>query len=133
MAFVYSYALGTSNPPTNLETLLIDSKFPRGLVPKGYYAPASVFVDRLDGHISGHGAAQATWTFDILTAAQVAILRTICPGYSANVFLTTRIDDNSFDTFSGIMIWPAAELMKKRNFGGRYLGLEFIFRQLEAV
>lgn len=123
---VYSYALGTSYPITNVESFGTPLNPPRSR-----YYEAGQFTDRLNGQVAGVGYPRAVWQFDILTQAMVDALRTICPGYSANVYLTTRILDGTFDTFTGIMIWPSRQ-MDSRNFNGRYLGLEFEFRQLEA-
>lgn len=128
---IYDYALGTSFPPTNIETLLTLPGFPNGLVPRGRFYEASILSDRLDGHRSGHGWPYAIWVFDVLTQDMVNILRTICPGYSANVYLRTRNNTGAFADYSGIMLWPTQDQMDRREFNGRYLGLEFQFRRLE--
>ena len=130
---IYSYALGASNPPTNLETLLSEAGFLNGLVPRSVFREVAQQVDRLDAHVSGQGNIQAEWTFDLLTQSMVNTLRTICSGQSAAVYLTTRKNDGTFATYSAIMIWPSLTQMERRRFKGRYLGLEFQFRQLEAV
>lgn len=126
MAALYSYGLGTTFPPTNVEDLSINP-------PKGRFYEASVFNDKSDGHVAGHGSAYAVWEFGILTQTMINALRVICPGYSANVYIRTRRNDGSFEDYSAIMLWPARDQMDKRNFGGRYIGLEFQFRQLEVV
>ena len=128
----YNYALGTSNPPTNVEIVTATAEYPAGRSPRGRFYEASVLIDQLDGHVAGHGAAVAVWVFDALTQAMVNQLRAICPGRSANVYLATRKPDGTFATYSAIMVWPV-EQMDRRNFNGRYLGLEFTFRNLEAV
>lgn len=123
---VYSYAIGTSYPPTNVESLTTPVNPPRGR-----FYEAGQFVDRLDGQVAGIGSPLAVWQFSVLTQAMVTQLRTICPGYSANVYITTRKLDGNFATYTAVMLWPGKQ-MEKRNFNGRYLGLEFEFRQLEA-
>jgi hypothetical protein len=129
----YSYEIGTTETTTNIETVLISAGFPAGLAPKGRFIEYTVPVDKIDGHRAGHGAPMAIWEFDILTQAMVNTLRsTYCPGYSANVYINTRKNDGSYAKYSAIMIWPQDQ-MEKRNFNGRYLGLQFEFRQLEAV
>lgn len=130
---VYNYALGTSNPPTNLETLLAGSGYPRGTVPRGRFYEASTFLDKADGQIAAHGWPYAVWAFDVLTQAMINTLRTICPGPSGSVYVQTRINDGTFAVYQAIMVWPSQEQMDKRETGGKYLGLEFKFRQMEAV
>lgn len=129
---VYSYALGTSNPPTNLELFTDPVNAPRS-----YYREAAAFIDRADGSQSAQGYPWVVWEFDTLTQDMIDELRAICPGQSADVYLTTRIYDGSFDTFSGVMLWPSADQMEKRvgaeNGVGIYSGLQFTFRRLVVV
>ena len=124
----YSYALGSANPPTNVEDLATPLNPPRGR-----YSEYGVLLDRGDGHVAGHGFPTAIWHFDILTQAMVDQLRVFCAGPSAAVYLTTRVNDGSFDLFSAKMIWPSQVQLDARNMGGKYLGLEFEFRMLEAT
>lgn len=124
---IYSYAIGSTNPPTNLELLATPVNAPRGR-----YTGWSRTYDRADGLVNADGFPTAVWQFDVLTQAMVDQLRTFCSGKSAVVYITTRLEDGTFDTFSGVMIWPDDQLAK-RNFGERYLGLEIEFRRLEAV
>ena len=124
---VYSYAIGASNPPTNVESLATPLNPPRGT-----FYEAGQFLDRLDANIAGQGYPVASWRFDVLTQAMVDQLRTLCTGYSSDVYITTRKLDGTFATYSAVMVWPSRQL-DRRNFNGRYLGLEFQFRQLEAV
>lgn len=121
----YNYALSPTYPAANVETQGLNP-------PRGRYYEAAQFVDRLDAHRAAVGYPTAIWTFDVLTQEMVNALRAICPGYSAEVYLTTRTGDNTFADFAGVMIWPEQQ-MDKRNFGGKYLGLEFQFRRLEPV
>lgn len=130
---VYSYAIGTTAPGlTNLESLTVPVN-----PPKGYFNPAAVYVDLPNGTQRGLGFPTVIWRFDSLSAAMLAQLRTYCPGYSANVFITTRILDDTFDSFSAVMVWPSQEQLEKRagaaQNAGFYNGLEFTFRSLVAV
>lgn len=123
---VYSYELSTTSTLKNLEDFTTPIHPPRGR-----YYEAGEFVDRLDGTVSAVGYPLAVWQFDILTQAMIDALRVICPGYSAEVYLRTRINTGSFAYFTGLMIWPQKQ-MDARNFLGRYLGLEFQFRRLAS-
>lgn len=130
---IYSYALGTTYPPTNVETLLAEAGYLDGTVPVGRYFEAAAFTTRLDAGQSGQGSPRAVWTFSVLTQTMVNTLRGICPGFSASVFITTRNNTGTFETYSGTMIWPAADQMQRRQFRGKYTGLEFEFRNLQQI
>ncbi len=123
---VYSYELSTTSTLTNVENFTTPIHPPRGR-----FYEAGTFADKLDGHQAGAGFPLAIWQFDILTQAMVNALRTICPGYSAEVYLRTRKLDGTFGYYTGIMIWPGQQ-MDSRNFRGRYLGIEIQFRRLEV-
>lgn len=123
----YSYALGLSNPPTNVEELATPLNPPRGR-----FYEFSAIVDKADAQQAGHGFPYAVWVFDILTVAMVAQLRTFCSGQSNTIYLTTRINDDTFATYQGVMLWPTPDQMDRRQIGGKYMGLEFVFRRLET-
>jgi hypothetical protein len=130
---VYGYEIGlTELGLTNVEELTTPVNAPRGK-----FNPASVYIDRPDGSQRGLGFPSCVWHFDSLSAAMLAQLRTFCPGYSADVFITTRLLDDTFASYSAVMIWPSPEQMEARTGGGSktgfYQGLEFTFRRLVAV
>lgn len=133
MAALYDYALGTTNPPDNLEDGFAIPINP----PRGYYRESAAVIDRADGSQSQQGYPWVEWEFDTLTQDMIDELRVICPGQSANVYLTTRILDGTFDTFSGVMLWPSQDQMQQRASGAGvnqvYNGLKFTFRRLVAV
>lgn len=52
------------------------------------------------------GAPWAALDFSLLTVAQRGQLREFCPAGSAEVYITTRLNDDSFATFSAEMWWP---------------------------
>jgi hypothetical protein len=123
---VYDYELSTTTTLTNLEAFATPINPPRSR-----FYEAGTFVDRLDGNVAGSGFPKVIWQFDVLTQAMVTALRTICPGYSASVYIKTRKPDGTFGTYTAVMVWPQAQ-MDARNFRGRYLGLEIQFRRLEV-
>jgi hypothetical protein len=59
-------------------------------------------------------------------------LRALCTGYSADVYITTPDNSGTYKTYSAIMVWPQAQA-QKRQVGGKYLGLEFVFRRLVLI
>jgi len=123
---VYDYEIGTTSTTTNIE--LLSPPLP---------PPRSVFIeytreyDKADGQVGGDGYPMAIWTFDLLTTAQLAKLRTYCSGRSAAVYIRTRNANEEFVKYSAIMVWPS-DLMKKR-VAGKYLDVQIEFRRLVAV
>lgn len=123
---VYSYEIGSTSTTTNLESL-------SPAIPP----PHSVFVehtreyDKADGQVGGDGYPMTIWTFDLLTTAQLAKLRTYCSGKSASVYIKTRAASESFVKYSAVMVWPS-DLMKKR-VAGKYLDVSIEFRRLVAA
>lgn len=135
---VYNYEIGSTLAGlANVETLLVETGYPRGTTPRGQYFEFSILNDRGDGHVSGHGFPYAVWTFDVLTVSMVNTLRQFCLGTSADIWIRTRVppdeltSTDQFRIFRGIMIWPTQEYLSRRQMGGKYLGLEFTFRRLE--
>lgn len=47
----------------------------------------------------------AYWTFPLMTIEERNQLKTFCPGYSAQVYITTKKDDDTFATFQCTMNW----------------------------
>lgn len=127
-----SYALGTTDPPTDIEELLGTTALTGKRAPQDTFYEASVFVDRADGLQSGHGYPTVTWRFGVLSQAMIDNLRAICPGRSAEVYLTTRNADGDFATYQGVMIWPQRQA-DARQAADKFVGLEFTFRRLEEV
>ena len=130
---VYSYAIGTSNPPTNLELFT-----PPMNPPRSRFFEVAQWLDKADGTVRGQGFPYCIWEFDTLSQDMIDDLRTICPGQSATVYITTRVLDGDFDTFTGVMLWPGQDQMEARvgandSSDGIYRGLEFTFRRLQAV
>ena len=123
----YQYAIGSTNPPTNVESLSTPLNPPRGEMVEW-----SRTYDRANGLVGADGFPVARWKFDVLTQAMVDQLRSFCPGKSSEVYITTLKPDDTYGTYTAVMVWDDAQL-KKRNFGGRYLGIEIEFRRLEAV
>lgn len=58
------------------------------------------------GRTRGVGFPIATWTFQLLTIEEYNQLRSFCPGTSAQVYIRTRGDDDSYDDFQANMICP---------------------------
>lgn len=97
--------------------------------PKNEYAIYANSITLGDGSERGVGSPMFVWNWGYLTSAQRATLRAYCTGKSANVFIKTIKDDNSYVTYSAIMVWPNSE----ERAAGRVLDFSIEFRQAEAV
>jgi hypothetical protein len=78
--------------------------------------PNSIFQDyseRLilgDGSARGVGAPVAIWTFELLEDANPRNqLKEFCPGASADVYIRTLRNDDTFGIYQAIMHWPLEE------------------------
>jgi len=74
--------------------------------PKSAFLPYARTISLGSGGTRGIGNPVAVWTFPILSIAQYNQLKTFCPNASADIFIVTKIDDDTYATFSGMMIWP---------------------------
>lgn len=131
---IYSYAIGSSNPPTNLESLTVPVN-----PPTGRFFEATQWLDMADGNQKGQGFPWARWDFVALSQAMITQLRTFCPGQSATVYIGTRINTGGYALYTGIMLWPGREQFERRigaNLAaptGFYNNLQFTFRRLTYV
>ncbi len=98
------FALGTSDPPDNIETL--DTALP---IPRAPFREAAEQVIAASGRSYGRGYPSCQWIFSLLTGEQRAQLREFCPGASAGVYLTTLANDDEYHTYQAVMHWPAEE------------------------
>jgi hypothetical protein len=74
--------------------------------PKSAYLPYARTANKGSGGTRGIGSPVAQWMFALLSAAQLNQLKTFCPGASADVYIRTKLDDDTYADFSGKMIWP---------------------------
>lgn len=96
------FEIGTTlGGTTNLE--LLTTPVP---APKSAYLPFARAVPLGNGGTRGIGAPIAVWTFPILSIEEYSQLKSFCPNASADIFIRTKIDDDTYDDFSGKMIWP---------------------------
>ncbi len=97
-----NFEIGTSegslSPIDQLTTPLPD--------PKSSYLPFARVNNKGNGGTRGVGSPVAQWTFPILSIEEYSQLKTFCTGASADVYIQTKLDDDSFEVFQGKMIWP---------------------------
>lgn len=98
--------------------------------PKGEYEPYARYARLGDGLLRGFGLPVARWTFPLLTSEERDMLKTFCSGASATVFISTKLNDNTYDDFSATMMWPSEE---HRWPGGHFSNLVIEFRDLVAL
>jgi hypothetical protein len=79
--------------------------------PKSTYMPYADVQTLISGLVRGVGFPIATWSWEVITRPQRDMLRTFCPGSSANVYIHTKTMDfsDSYDDFAAVMIWPTLE------------------------
>lgn len=85
----------------NLETIIEDDH-----APKSSYLPYARIANKGNGGTRGVGSPIATWTFPIISVEEYNTLKTYCPGASSDVYIRTKLDNDSYEDFQAKMIWP---------------------------
>lgn len=127
MASLYNYQIGSTSSTTNVEELTTPLPAPRSA-----YNEFSQRVELVSGGVRGGGWLVVTWTFDFLSSAQLAQLRTFCTGKSATVYIRTLNESDPYPTYeylTGTMVWPDGPLQKRE---GKYQNIVIEFRGLET-
>jgi hypothetical protein len=110
---------------TNIESLSTPL-----LPPKSTFLDFARVYSKGNGGTRGVGSPVATWSFPILSVAQYNQLKSFCSGASADVYIRTKLDDDTYDDFQAKMIWPNEP--QDRWFGERR-NFTVIFRNLVAA
>jgi hypothetical protein len=101
----YQYKLGTAyGNMVNLESMS-----PPVPAPKHSLIIYSKPTNLGDATVKGLGWRTTTWHWDFLTQAQYTQLRTYCSGLSANVYVNTKVNAGTYQTYTAVMVWPATE------------------------
>ncbi len=99
-------------------------------LPQFDYSAFARLANLGNGGTRGVGSPVATWTFQLLSLAEYTQLRTFCTGASAEIYIRTRIDDDTYADFKCKMILPNDGM-------GRWYGNRknyvVTFRNLEAA
>lgn len=74
--------------------------------PKTAYLPNATTKRTGANTKRGFGLPVAYWTFPLLTPAERNQLKTFCAGASATIYITTKLDDDTYDDFAAVMNWP---------------------------
>lgn len=91
----------TEGGMTNIESLT--TPLP---LPKSSYLPYARTPSKGNGGTRGMGSPIAQWQFGVLTIEEYTQLKSFCPGASADIFIRTKLDDDTYADFQGIIIWP---------------------------
>jgi hypothetical protein len=97
MSFAIGTAIGTI---TDLKDLGTPVEYP-----KSVYLQTATTQKTGANTKRGFGLPAAYWTFPLMTIEERNQLKTFCPAYSAEVYITTKLDDDSFATFQCTMNW----------------------------
>ena len=91
----------TEGGMANLDTIIDDDH-----MPKSNYLPYARVHNKGNGGTRGVGSPVATWSFPFLSLAEYNQLKSFCPGSSADVFIRTKLDDDTYADFEAKLIWP---------------------------
>lgn len=94
--------------------------------PKAEFTEYADTVRLGSGKLFGKGFPQATWYYGFLPEDEYDQLRTFCPGASADVFIATLTNSNSYTVYSAIMSMPLTYQIR----AGRYVDVEIKFTHL---
>lgn len=120
------FKIGTSEGGmTNIESL--GTPLP---LPEFDYVPFARTVNLGTGGTRGVGSARATWNFQMLTLAEYTQLRSFCSGASTQIYIRTRIDNDTYANFRAEMVLPDNGM--GRWYGNRKNYL-VTFRNMEAL
>lgn len=101
--------------------------------PDATYAPFSSFHNNGDGSRTGIGFPFVTWHWQQRPDAHIEVLRDLCPGLSALVYIRSPLNDYDiygarvWRSFRGQMLWPPVDEDKNVS---RTLGFTLTFRRL---
>jgi hypothetical protein len=98
-------------------------------LPKANVPDYDEFSTMAGGKDRGLGGLQCEWRFSGLTSADITALRAYCSGKSADVYIRTLTEGNSYASYSAIMIWPKMLPPK----AGVTYDYAFEFRQMVAL
>jgi hypothetical protein len=99
------YAIGDSlENLTPLEDLDIPD-------PRGFHIQHAELVRLGSGGVRGMGFPTFIWDYGFVSQETREAFRAICPDASAEVYITTRTNENTdaFVTYTAVMVWPQDE------------------------
>jgi len=119
-----SYKLGTTfSNLTSLDVIgIID--------PRPTYKPHAAYIENDDFSVTPVGFPSGSWTWDFITNAQKAlIVATYLPDSNAEIYIQTRLNDGTFDTFKVRAVYPLDEEIRS----SKSFSFTILFSKMEAV
>ncbi|MBN1261093.1 MAG: hypothetical protein JXB35_10470 [Anaerolineae bacterium] len=110
-----NYRIGSAYPLDSSD--LCVTRF--GVDPRSTYSPGAESKHTLDGTLAYVGYPRSTWQFASLTIAQWSALKTLASGYSGTVYVETRDDDDTWNSWLAILRLPDPASLNR--WGGKYL------------
>lgn len=89
------------------------------------YVPYTVSKDTASGVVYGHGWEATAWRWGVITLEDRAVLKSYCPGRSAEVYIRTRDSNWDWVYCKAVMIWPEKENPPSN---GSMIDLVIVFR-----
>ena len=122
---VTSYAIGTTNPPTELATLGVPNPYPATFAP----FTRSIGMNGQGAQVTT-GFPVAAWRWDWLLFSEFQELLDLFSGAnSLACYIYTRTDDGTFACYSCVAWRPTSQTMQ----GGRRGNVEMQFKMLTEV
>jgi hypothetical protein len=99
--------------------------------PQAGYRPYSVTIRLGDGTLQGNGFPIVTWHWAFLTVEERAVfIEPLDGALSLPIYIRTRLPDNTWATFSGILNAPTGE----ENLAvGKVIGFDLTFTQCVLI
>ncbi len=122
-----NFQIGTTSSTTNVESLGTPLNPPRSTWNE-YSQPIEV----ADASVRGGGWKTVTWSWNFISVAQRAQLKTFCAGKSATVYIRTKTLEDSYPQYeylTGIVVWPDGP---EANTAGKIENFILRFRALET-
>ena len=121
------YRIGTTTPLTDAD----DCETLCGYDPRSTYNPGAERVVTLAGTTVDTGYPRSVWTFAALTVAQWSDLKDIVGGYSGEVYVETRDDEDTFAEYRALARLPEPRGLAR--WGGVYQDVEVELVLLEVI
>lgn len=101
---LYKFALGTTSSPDRL-----DAMTPEVFPPDWTFTECVNPVTLASGQVRNLGWGLITWHWGFLEREMRDVLRILCPGPSAEVYLISPDNSRTFNLYQALMVWPAGE------------------------
>ena len=117
---------------TTLEGMVnIEALTPALSVPRAPFRDYAETILASSGRVYGRGFPSCRWLFSRLNSSQRDELKEFCSGASANVYIKTLANDDTYHIYSAVMVWPQDE--EREPAVRDRLDLEILFTHLVEI